>query len=254
MFAFRTAVQGGADALEMDVHMTADGHLVVSHDETVDRTSPASGRIDQMTLAELSQLDFSYWWSPGYDAIDSLPVDSYPLRSRFDNDPAFGVATLRQVLDEFPDVVLNFDIKGGAVPYESQLADYLREYNRSDDVIVASFLDDAMARFREYAPEINTSTAVQETYDLVAAIRSGMNPDLHPSVVALQIPYRFTPGSDPLFDALFVDQVHQLGCAVHVWTIDEPGEMNEVLDTGADGIISDVPSVLHQVLADRSAS
>jgi glycerophosphoryl diester phosphodiesterase len=249
LFAFRQAVANGADGLEMDVHMTADGHLVVSHDETIDRTSPATGRIDQMTLAELQNLDFSYWWAPGFDATTDLLPHDYPLRGRYQADTSFGIATLRQVLEEFPKLFLNFDIKGGAVPYESQLADYLREYDRTNDVIVASFHDEALARFRAIAPEVNTSTAIQETYDIAAALRSGMQPELHPSVVALQIPYRFSPDSEPIFDAAFVKQVHALNCAVHVWTIDDATEMIEVLDTGVDGIITDTPSVLHEVLS-----
>jgi glycerophosphoryl diester phosphodiesterase len=253
MYAFHLAVDGGADALEMDVHRTIDGHLIVSHDETVDRTSPATGRIDEMTLAELQTLDFSYWWAPGFDATTELAEHEYPLRGRFDTTTqtgrSFGVATLREVLDAFPGIYLNFDIKGGAVKYEDLLADNLREYGRSTDVIVASFHDDAILRFRHAAPEIHTSGAMQETYDIASAIRTGYRPDLHPSMVALQIPYRFTPNSDPVFDSEFVGQVHELGLAVHVWTIDEESEMIEVLNTGADGIITDNPALLRSVFA-----
>jgi glycerophosphoryl diester phosphodiesterase len=251
MFAFNQARANGADAFEMDVHATRDGHLVVTHDATIDRTTPFSGRIDTMLLSELQELDFAHWWSPGHDAIDSLEPEEYPLRGQAATDPSLRIAALGDVLEAFPDVLLNFDIKGGAVPYESQLADCLRDYQRSTDVIVASFHDDALARFRTAAPEIHTSTALQESLQISRDLFQGKHIELHPSIVALQIPYRFERTDTPLFDAGFVDRAHEAGLCVHVWTIDDPADMHEILDHGVDGIITDFPAVLEAVLIGR---
>jgi glycerophosphoryl diester phosphodiesterase len=259
IFAFRQAIANGADALEMDVHATADRVLVVTHDETVDRTTPSSGRIAELTWNELSRLDNAHWWSHGHDAVTGLADHDYPLRGKAPADPAFGIARLSDVLDEFPTTILNFDIKGttpertpGVVPYEDLLADILRAYQRCDDVIVASFFDDAIQRFRGFAPGVPTSTALAECYQIASQIRAGEKPTVHGSVVALQIPYRFA--HDPLFDASFVEHAHAVDLAIHVWTIDEASEMREVLHLGVDGLITDYPSRASDVFAELGVS
>ncbi len=249
LFAFHQAVGGGADALEMDVHMTADGYLVVAHDATIDRTTQSSGSIDVLTLDRLRSLDFAHWWSPGHDAVTGLPDHQYPLRGRAPDDARLGITLLTEVLDAFPNTLLNFDIKGGRVPYEQELVDILRAYDRRDNVIVASFHDEHLQRFRALAPEVCTSSALHESYSIAQALTENLAIDLPPSLVALQVPYRFAASDDPLFDDLLVDAAHRRGLAVHVWTIDDEAEMLEVIRTGADGIMTDFPSRLESVLA-----
>ena len=80
--AIRHALTAGATAIELDVHATADGELVVCHDATVDRTTEASGTIASFTLEELRRLDFSYWWIPGADVTPGRPAEEYPFRGR----------------------------------------------------------------------------------------------------------------------------------------------------------------------------
>ena len=102
-----------------------------------------------------AELDFSYWWIPGADVTPGRPAGEYPFRGRAPDDPSFGIATLREVLERFPGVVLNLDIKQTApvvAPYEEALARLLAEFGRTDDVIVASFLDPATDAFRRFAP------------------------------------------------------------------------------------------------------
>ena len=111
LHAIRHALAAGATAIELDVHATADHELVVCHDATVDRTTEASGAIVSFTLEELRRLDFSYWWIPGADVTPGRPAEEYPFRGRAPEDRSFGIATLREVLEEFPGVVLNLDIK-----------------------------------------------------------------------------------------------------------------------------------------------
>ncbi len=259
IYAFHQAVANGADALEMDVHATADRILVVTHDETVDRTTPSSGLIASLTWAELKQLDNAHWWAPGHDAVTGLEPGEYPLRGRAPQDRALGIARLIDVLDEFPATIVNLDIKGtnpkvtpGVTPYEDLLADVLRAYKRSDDVIVASFFDDALDRFRSLATGVATSTALNESFAIATQLKATATPSLHRSTVAMQIPFRFSVGGQPLFDADLVDQIHNLGLAVHVWTIDDPNEMREVLQLGVDALITDYPSVAHRVMTEEA--
>ena len=92
LFAIDRAVAAGATGIELDVHATADGELVVCHDATVDRTTAATGNIASFTLAELRQLDFSYWFIPGADVTPDRPEADYPYRGRAPEDPHFGIA------------------------------------------------------------------------------------------------------------------------------------------------------------------
>jgi glycerophosphoryl diester phosphodiesterase len=254
LLALRQAVAAGADALELDVHATADGHLVVCHDATVDRTTNGSGAIAAMTLDELRRLDNAYWWVPGEVVAPGRPDVEYVYRGKAPSDPSLLVATLREVLDEFDGVFLNLDIKQTAPavkPYEATLADLLREYDRTDDVIVASFNDAATEAFAAAAPEVNTSAGTLATAGFWQAVQQGVEPPATRHV-ALQVPPAYE--AVPIVDERFVAAAHRQGVAVHVWTIDEPDEMARLLDLGVDGIMTDRPTVLEAVLEERGAA
>lgn len=255
-FALEQAAERGAEAFELDVHATADGVLVVCHDTTVDRTTPAAGRIAELSIDELGRLDNAHWWLPGEQAVHDREPHEYPLRGRAPVDRAFGVLTLREVLQGFPDVLLNLDIKETAptVPgYESALATMLREFGRIDDVIVASFHDVATDRFSELAPSVHTSLGTDASLAFYQYVNSGgQPPSLRPAQVALQMPSRLD--AVIVVDARFVDAAHEAGLAVHAWTIDDAEEMHRLVDAGVDGIMTDVPSVLESVLRQRSVA
>ena len=252
LFAMRQAVNiHGADALELDVHRSADGHLVVCHDEHVDRTTAHSGAIHALTLAELKSLDNAYWWAPGHESTTELVDHEYIHRGRFPDEPAFGIVTLDEVLREFPHTLLNLDIKEcEPVRYERQLADLLRAHGRESDVIVASFHDEALQVFHHYAQEIHVSLGPADTvafYD--GAVNGAAMPTFHASQVALQIPPEFAGAQ--IINEHFVAAAHRADLAVHAWTIDDPLTMNALLDWNVDGIMTDRPSVLAAVLASR---
>jgi glycerophosphoryl diester phosphodiesterase len=252
LHAIRAALAAGATGIELDVHATSDGYLVVSHDPTVDRTTNGSGNFADLTLAEVRELDNAYWWAPGADVSPGLAPGRYPFRGRGPGDRDFGVATLEEVLEEFPGVVLNLDIKQTApevAPYEEALAALLQRYGRGDDVIVASFLDRATDAFSSFAPDIPTSAGTAAVAAFFQAVRAGEDPPaMHH--VALQVPA--THVGMTLVDQPFVDIAHRVGLAVHVWTIEEATEMERLCDLGVDGIITDVPTVLVEVLDARS--
>jgi len=249
LFAIRQALAAGADAIELDVHATADDELVVCHDATVDRTTNRSGAIADLPLAALRELDNAYWFVPGEVVAPGHPDADYVYRGKAPGDHEFGLATLREVLEAFPGVFLNLDIKQTAPdvkPYEAALATLLREYGRADDVIVASFLDNATEAFSEVAPEISTSYGTLGTAQFWRCVQDGVAPP-PTSYHALQVPPNF--GDRTVVDELFVEVAHANDIAVHVWTIDDAPEMERLVALGVDGIMTDRPSVLAQVLS-----
>src|SRR5207248_10249618 len=98
LFAIRQAIANGAHAIELDVHATADGEIVVCHDPTVDRTTQSTGRIAELTLDHIRQLDNAYWWVPGevVHHDPAMPTVDYIHRAKAPEDHAFGIATLHE--------------------------------------------------------------------------------------------------------------------------------------------------------------
>lgn len=252
LHAIRAALAAGATGIELDVHATADGELVVCHDSTVDRTTNGSGAIAAKTLAEVRALDNAYWFIPGADAAPGRAPDEYPFRGLAPEDPDFRVATLREVLEQFPGVVLNLDVKQTAPavePYEESLARLLAEFGRRDDVIVASFLDQATERFAGFAPEVPTSAGMLATAAFWRATRDGAATPTPPTrAVAFQVPQTF--GENVVVDERFVEAAHAAAVAVHVWTIEDEASVRRLVDLGVDGIITDLPTMLTPVLGE----
>ncbi len=254
LFALRRALELGVTGIELDVHATADRHLVVCHDGTVDRTTNSHGPIHSMTLAELRSLDNAYWFVPGGDETQGLTPESYPYRGRAPEHAEFGVATLAEVLDvldDHPRVALNLDIKQTAPavePYEDLLARELAGRRHTDRIIVASFLDVATDAFARYSPDIATSAGTLATAMFWRAVHEGETPPVS-SHVALQVPA--TQGDLVVVDALLVSAAHEHGMAVHVWTINDEPEMARLLDLGVDGLISDLPTPLVALVTAR---
>lgn len=255
LWAMRRALGAGADALELDVHMTADRHLVVCHDATLERTTNGTGRITELSLAEVQSLDNAYWWVPGSIVDHDADASDYPLRGRAPEDAELVVPTLDAVLAAFPDTLINLDIKQTAPavePYEERLAKVLRDHGRrAGDVIVASFHDAALDAFSAAAPEFPTAAGTAATAVFYLAVRQGEAPPASRHV-ALQVPPAYEGVT--VVDDAFVAAAHEAGMEVHVWTIDEPAEMAELLDLGVDGIMTDRPSVLAGILAARLAA
>jgi glycerophosphoryl diester phosphodiesterase len=248
--AISHALEVGASAVELDVHATKDRRLVVCHDATVDRTTNHHGAIATFTLDELSEMDNAYWWVDGDVVTPGRADEEYVLRGRAPKDRRFAIATLEEVALAFPGVLLNLDIKGTepfVEPYEELLADEVRRLEITDSVIVASFHDSAIQRFREFAPNVATSGATNETATFYFSHLEGRA--VVPPVAALQVPARL--GDVDVVTESFVAAAHGVGVAVHVWTINDPEEMARLLGLGVDGIVSDRPTVLARLLAQR---
>ena len=127
----------------------------------------------------------------------------------------------------------------------------LRRFGRVDDVIVASFLDSATDAFSTFAPEVPTSAGTVAVAGFYQAVQAGETP-APMRHVALQVPARF--GETTLVDERFVDEAHRQGLALHVWTIEEESEMQDLCQVGVDGIITDRPTALVGVLEGRGSA
>lgn len=265
LHAFRQAVAAGVAALELDVRATADGHAVVCHDATLERTTDGSGAVAEHGLADLRQLDAAYHFVPGYGAEVSTPDDAQRvLRGVASGDQPppqgataedFRIPTLAEVLTAFPDTVLTMELKQGP-PEEASLAAtvaaLLAEHGRGDDVIVSAFEDAFIEEFRRVAPTVATATSAGETA-VFWGDRTLPNSDaaVRPPV-AMQVPVTYEGVT--VVSPQFITDAHAHDLAVHVWTIDEPEEMQRLLDVDVDGLISDRPDVLVPLLRARGVA
>ena len=234
LYAFERALALGADVLEMDIHATADGALVVRHDPIVDSTTNGVGRICDLTLREVQALDAGYTWTQ--DGGRTFPFRGLDIT----------IPTLEQVLLAYPQARLSIDIK----PEEPAVVDVfcrlLRTHDRLEQVVVGSFRDPQLNRFRLACPEVDTDAGVSETrrffwlnlFRLSWLFRSPAKAFMIPEYVGkLRL---VTPG--------FIRSAHARGMQVHVWTVNEVEDMRRLIDWGVDGIITDYPSRLMALL------
>jgi glycerophosphoryl diester phosphodiesterase len=254
LFAIGQALENGASAIELDVHATKDRRIVVCHDETVDATTNRRGAIADLTLAELAMMDNAYAWTPGETVSPGRDASEYPYRGRAPEDRDFAVVTLREVVERFPGVVLNLDIKRTfpeVVGYEELLAEELARLGVQDSVIVASFHDRAIEAFRAVAPGVATSAATGEVAVFYFSLREDAGP-IVPPAQAFQVPASFE--GMVVVDERFVEAAHAADVAVHVWTVNEVDEMARLIDLGVDGIVSDTPTALAALLRERGCA
>ncbi len=261
LFAFKTAKDKGSDVLELDVHATKDGELVVIHDTTVNRTTNGAGRIDQMTLEHLKTLDAAYWFVPDCGTCHGKPDDAYAYRGYATGEREipdeladfeandFRIPTLREVLEAFPRDLLNIEIKRTARRDEALRARARRAAGRVrpfDDTIVVSFSDVAMELFNVFAPDVSTATATGQATAFWASAQGPAPGAPNPRYDALQVPISLNGVA--IVTPQFVERAHANGLAVHVWTINDAPTMQWLIDIGVDGIMTDRPTVLEDVL------
>jgi glycerophosphoryl diester phosphodiesterase len=263
MHALRTSLDKGVDVLEIDVHATKDGEVVVIHDATVDRTTNGTGRVDAMTLEQLQRLDAAHWFVPGTGTVRGRPEADYALRGIATGQrPApkgtrredFRIPTLREVLEAFPDTLVNIEIKATAPEtpaYEEEVARLLAEFGRTDDAIVVSFLDHALERFKLLAPFVDTATGTGQAAAFWASAQGPLPGAPNPRYKALQVPPSL---GVTVVTKDFVARAHANGLAVHVWTINDRAEMERLIDLGVDGVMTDRPTLLEAVLRERGVS
>lgn len=219
--AFARAVGLGYRYIETDTHATADGVAVVFHDDTLQRLLGRPGRMIDLRWADLRTLRVG---------------------------GAAAVPRLEEILDAYPDTRFNIDAKTG--PSVAPTVEVVRRAGAHDRVLLASFSSARLARMRAaMGPRVATSLGMREVAGLWASFLAGRAYRVPPGVAAIQIPPRY--GRIPLAGRKFVDYVHRLGLQVHLWTIDEPGQIEHFLDLGVDGIMTDHIEVLRDVYIRR---
>ncbi len=259
MYAFRRGLAQGADVLELDVHPTGDGQLVVLHDATLDRTTNGTGQVRDRTLAQIQELDAAYNFVPDRNAVPGQPAGSYPFRGvRTGAVPPpegyrpddFRVPTLAEVLAAFPDVPVNIEIKGRSdsdndsfLRTAELLAAQLTDLGRTD-VIVVSFKQVAIKHFHRLAPHIPVAPGIGGLLRFTVGFSPGGG------TAALQIPVRLS--GVPVASRWFVKRAHNRGYAVHVY-LDAETEENDatyrkLVDACVDGIMTGFPSRLERFL------
>ena len=217
--AFAYASELGFRYLETDAQLTKDGEVVTFHDDEIDRVSAETGAISSLTWADLQQVAL---------------VDGGTLIS------------VRDLLTDFPGSYINIDAKSDAVV--DPLIQVIRELDAFDRVCIGSFSDARLRRVRRAHPnEVCTSFGPRGTFRCVlGSFRLPIEP---PLADALQLPPTYR--GIPLLTKRLIDHAHALGLFVHAWTIDEPDEMERLLDLGVDGIMTDRPSALKEVFTAR---
>jgi glycerophosphoryl diester phosphodiesterase len=232
--AFERAADLGADMLEMDLRATADGVLVVLHDETVDRTTDGTGPVRGLPLEALRRLDAGHRWSPDGGR-------TFPLRGA-----GLTVPTLGEVLQALPGTPMTLEIKQRDPSLAAALCETVRAHGAADRVLVASFHDAEVRAFRRLCPEAATSATAGEARRFVLLSKALPRPPYTPPAQALQLPERL--GSLHVITPRLVRAAHRRGLQVHAWTIDEEQDMRRLLGLGVDGIITDRPDRLLEVL------
>jgi glycerophosphoryl diester phosphodiesterase len=220
--AFRHAVTLGYSYLETDVHLTRSGDLVAFHDDVLDRVTNLTGRVADTAT----------------DLIRTARIGGeYPI------------PTLADLLEEFSGARFNIDLKGPGT--DTALADLLDRTQAHERVCVGSFSLPRMRSFRRRtAGRVATSAAPVEVGLFLAAPTGSLARLVTGGAVpVLQVPHR--RGAVPLVTSSLVRRAHAAGAHVHVWTINDPEEMSQLLDLGVDGLITDRTDVLKDVLTAR---
>jgi len=234
MYAFEHAAELGVDVLEMDLHISKDDVLVVMHDEAVDRTTDGSGNLEEMALDEIKQLDAGFDWTLDNGA-------TYPYRGQ-----GITVPTLEEVFQAFPDFRMTIEIKKTERSMAEPFCSLIREYGMQDKVLVASFHDERMQEFRQVCPEVATSSARQETTIFVLMSKAFLGRLYSPKFYSLQVPEESS--GITVMTAQFVRAAHERNIRVEPWTIDDPEQMRLYIEWGVDGIITDRPDLMLEVL------
>jgi glycerophosphoryl diester phosphodiesterase len=267
MYAFRKAVEGGADMLELDVGVTRDGKVIVMHDTTVERTTNGRGTVSSKTLRQIKRLDAAHWFAPRARDHYShdLPRRAYRFRgvaTGREEPPKgfraadFRVPTLSQVLRAFPRTPINVEIKGRTPDEATEeyvrnaevLARLLRATTRRN-LIVASFQQPAVDRFHELLPRIDVAPGIAGAANWLLA---GGSPG--PGVAAFQVPITFEQEGTTIQVTTpeNVARAHREGYAWQNWFSgddrDAPATWRRLIDMCVDGIMTSRSRALERVL------
>lgn len=227
MVSFAHAVEVGAHALEMDVHLSADGELMVIHDDFVDRVTEGGGAVAGLSCERLRELDAGYWFSP--DGV------TYPWRGQ-----GVRIPTLAEVFDEFPTIPKVIEIKPAKPAVAQALAAFLQgQGGRMGQTLVGSFHDEMLQVFRRHYPGCPTSAGPVESRAFVLRALFGRPIPESLPYQALTIPLR--KYGIPLTHPRVVQRANEKGLHIQVWTINDPDRMSQLFEAGVHAVTTDHP-------------
>jgi len=225
--AFETGLRAGADGLELDVHLSADGVPVVVHDATLERTTNATGPVAGRTAAELAHVDAGWHFAGARH--------DYPFRGQ-----GLGIPTLRDVLIRHRAVPIIIEMKIDSDEMGRRVADDVRAAGAEATVCVAGYGGASAAAVRRALPNVSTSACHAEVR--LAVYRSwGGWPVKRPPFGGYQVPEH--AGRIRIVSPRFLRHSHAAGLEVQVWTVDTEGDMERLLAWGADALISNRPDL-----------
>ena len=234
LYTFRKAVKLGVDVLEMDVRSTSDGQLVILHDDTVSRTTNATGPVQNYTLVDLKKLDAAHRWSPDNG-------QTFPLRNK-----GVQIPTLPEVFKAFPQTKMNLEIKEARSTTIQSLCRLIRDHQMTNNVVVASFGTDSLKEFRRLCPQVATSAGASEARLFFGLQKAYLEAAYSPVVQVLQVPEAL--GDLRIVNKRFIDAAHARNMRVQVWLANDVTSMQRLLELGVDGIMTDYPQRLMEVL------
>jgi glycerophosphoryl diester phosphodiesterase len=236
MESFRAAVEAGAPYIELDVRMTRDGEVVVIHDEDLARISGRPGIVPRLNWQDLATFDAGF----------SFAADrGYPFRDR-----GVRVPQLVEVLGAFRREMFVIEVKQTEPSLIRAMFEVIERTGMRRRVLVASEYQRPLDEIRALAPGIPTCFSGREVAALLQAIAARDASYCAPAD-ALQVPPEYE--SWRLVTPEIVDAAHRAGAEVHVWTVNDPAEMREMLALGVDGMITDFPARLLELLSERPA-
>lgn len=241
MAAFTKSAELGVHGFEIDIRLTDDEEIIVFHDEYLDRTTDGAGKVADMTLEKLRSFEL------GYHFTDLEGQQSYRGKGE-------RVVTLRELLDKFPQMHINIDMKDSPETYEgsllpSKLWRLIESLNVQDRVVVTSFYDEQIDRFNLYAQNrIALGAGENEVKKAYSAFTSQFGHLYQPRADVFQIPVKSSLFR--LDSPRFIAFLESRNVPVHYWTIDEADVMRTLITAGAKGIITDRPDIAVEVLAE----
>ncbi|MDE0885169.1 MAG: glycerophosphodiester phosphodiesterase [Myxococcota bacterium] len=240
LIAFERGLADGAHIIESDIHVTQDGVPVLIHDPDLDRTTSGSGPVVEQTFADLQQLNAGCSFR-----MEGSEAPSYA-------DQGIRVPSVREAFERFPDALFNFEIKTEARNVIDSVLALIREFDREDRTLLVAGEDAAQASLRQALAESGIRPALGASLgDIVDIIRGASEGQPHSSdSMAIQIPLHF--GEKRLVTQELIAHCRAHRVQVHVWTINDPDVMSELLDQGVDGIVTDRPDIMASLVAARS--
>jgi glycerophosphoryl diester phosphodiesterase len=234
--AIRVALEQGADAIEADVHLSRDGHVVLHHSGDLSENTEASGPLRNYTLDQLQSLDAGYRWSSDSGA-------TFPYRGLGQR-----ITALADALEAFPNTRFNLDIKERRAARATRRV--IDAHGAGDRVLLASWYSWQRApALREYSGP--RSITLDQMLGFMLLHRTGLDSLWRGKIDALQLPEAHW--GIRVVTKRLVEHAHRLGIRVHVWTVDDEADMERLLDWGVDGIITKKPDVAVRARARRQA-